>query len=108
VQRTATVVLGFQRGSATLTPLARSRVRGIVDAVPAGATSVRIRVVAVSISADPDRAERALTRERSASAAGSLRSAGLKGSYETLSRTPRGVYRDLNGRALVSVTYTIR
>lgn len=106
IKRTTSGVLWFQRGTARLTAPAVNRAKALAASVPAGATSVSIRIISVSSTRDPDRELRALTRERSESVVAALRSAGLRGSYTTASRTPVGAYQGLNGRVSVTIDFT--
>ena len=105
VKRTVTSVLTFQRGTAQLTAGAKARTTALAAQVPSGATSVNVRVVAVSRSTSPDRSERILARERSAAAAAWLTTIGLRGTFTTVSRTPRGSFQDLNSRAIVTIDF---
>jgi predicted outer membrane repeat protein len=106
VTRTVAVELRFQRGTARLTRVSQGRITALAASVPARATGVVVRVVAVDSTTSPSAAQESLTRQRSASVTAALRAAGLRGTYESVVRLPRGPYRDLAGQASATVVFT--
>lgn len=106
VTRTVAAELRFQRGTARLTRVSQGRITALAASVPARATGVVVRVVAVDSTTSPSAAQESLTRQRSASVTAALRAAGLRGTYESVVRLPRGPYRDLAGQASATVVFT--
>jgi hypothetical protein len=106
ITRTLVVEFRFQRGTARLTRVSQARVNALAASVPAGASDVVVRVVAVAGTTNPDAAQESLTRQRSASVTAALRAAGLAGAYDSAIRLPRGPYRDLAGQASATVRFT--
>lgn len=105
VEQTTSTVLTFQRGTTRLTALSRARLVRLIDAIPSGATQITVRITGVSSQREPTKAALSTTGKRAGFVADALTSAGLQGTYDVVSRLPRGIYRDMPGRVAVTVSY---
>lgn len=96
-------LLGFKRDTTRLTRLGKARAVRVAHSVPAGATQVRIRVVAYPSASTPE--GRAAAKKEAATAAKALRKSGLKGRYALHSNGNTTKWPKRAGKTYVTVAY---